>query len=124
MYQAGIKIAMGTDMGFEPDMGSNAAELEIYVKLGMKPMEAIQTTTKNAAEALKMGKDLGTLEAGKIADLVAVDGDPSRNIRCLQQKKNIHLVMKEGRVYADRRAGMNKNVVNVKPGDWKIIDYL
>ena len=71
-----------------------------------------------------MGKDLGTLEAGKIADLVAVDGDPSRNIRCLQQKKNIHLVMKEGRVYADRRAGMNKNVVNVKPGDWKIIDYL
>ncbi len=125
MYKAGIKIAMGTDMGFEPDMGSNSCELEIYVKLGMKPMHAIQTTTRNAAEALKMGKDLGTLEAGKLADIVAVDGDPSRNIRCLQQKKNIHLVMKEGRVYADRRpGGAHKSVVNVKPGEWKIIDYL
>jgi imidazolonepropionase-like amidohydrolase len=124
MYKAGVKIAMGTDMGFEPDMGSNAAELEIYVKLGMKPMDAILTTTRNAAQALKMEKDLGTLEAGKYADLIAVDGDPLKNIRCLQEKKNIRLVMKEGRVYADRRPGQAKNVVNVKPGDWKIIDYL
>ena len=68
MYKAGIKIAMGTDMGFEPDMGSNAAELEIYVKLGMKPMDAILTTTRNAAQALKQEKDLGTIEAGKLAD--------------------------------------------------------
>jgi imidazolonepropionase-like amidohydrolase len=124
MYKAGIKIAMGTDMGFEPDMGSNAAELEIYVKLGMKPMDAILTATRNAAQALKMEKDLGTLEAGKYADLIAVDGDPLKNIRCLQEKKNIKIVMKEGRVYADRRPGSSKNVVNVKPGDWKIIDYL
>ena len=124
MHKAGVKIAMGTDMGFEPDMGSNAAELEIYVKLGMKPMDAILTTTRNAAQALKMDKDLGTLEAGKYADLIAVDGDPLKNIRCLQEKKNIRLVMKEGRVYADRRPGQNKSVVNVKPGDWKIIDYL
>jgi imidazolonepropionase-like amidohydrolase len=124
MYKAGIKIAMGTDMGFEPDMGSNAAELEIYVKLGMKPMDAILTTTRNAAQALKMDKDIGTLEAGKFADLIAVDGDPLKKIACLQEKKNIKLVMKEGRVYADRRPGKNKNVVNVKPGDWKIIDYL
>jgi imidazolonepropionase-like amidohydrolase len=125
MYKAGVKIAMGTDMGFEPDMGSNASELEIYVKLGMKPMDAIRTATRNAAEALKMGGELGTIEAGKLADIVAVDGDPARNIRCLQQKKNIHLVMKEGRVYADRRPnGTGKSVVNVKPGEWKIIDYL
>lgn len=125
MYKAGVKIAMGTDMGFEPDMGTNATELEIYVKLGMKPMDAIQTATKNAAEALKMEKDLGTIEPGKLADIIAVDGDPLRNIRCLQQKKNIQLVMKEGRVYADRRPnGTGKNVVNVKPGEWKIIDYL
>jgi len=124
MYKAGVKIAMGTDMGFEPDMGSNAAELEIYVKLGMKPMDAILTTTRNAAQALKMEKDLGTLEAGKYADLIAVDGDPVKNIRCLQEKKNIKIVMKEGRIYADRRPGKAKNVVNVSPGDWKIIDYL
>jgi imidazolonepropionase-like amidohydrolase len=124
MHKAGVNIAMGTDMGFEPDMGSNAGELEIYVKLGMKPMEAILTATRNAALALKQDRDLGTIEAGKFADLIAVDGDPLRNIRCLQEKKNIQLVMKEGRIYADRRPGRNKNVVNVKPGDWKIIDYL
>jgi imidazolonepropionase-like amidohydrolase len=124
MYKAGVRIAMGTDMGFEPDMGSNAAELEIYVKLGMKPMEAILTATRNAAQALKREKDLGTIEAGKLADLIAVDGDPLKDIRCLQDKRNIKIVMKEGGVYADRRPGKSKNVVNVKPGDWKIIDYL
>ena len=124
MHRAGVKIAMGTDMGFEPDMGSNAAELEIYVKLGMKPMDAILTTTRNAAQALKQEKNLGTIEAGKLADVIAVDGDPLKNIRCLQDKKNIKIVMKEGRIYADRRPGKSKNVVNVKPGDWKIIDYL
>jgi imidazolonepropionase-like amidohydrolase len=124
MHKAGVKIAMGTDMGFEPDMGSNAAELELYVKLGMKPMDAIMTTTRNAAQALKQEKDLGTIETGKLADVIAVDGDPLKNIRCLQDKKNIKVVMKEGRIYADRRPGKSKNVVNVKPGDWKIIDYL
>ncbi len=124
MHKAGIKIAMGTDMGFEPNMGSNAAELEIYVKLGMKPMDAILTTTRNAAQALKQEKDLGTIEAGKLADLIAVDGDPLKKISCLQEKKNIKVVMKEGRIYADRRPGKSKNVVNAKPGDWKIIDYL
>jgi len=124
MYRGGVRIAMGTDMGFEPDMGSNAGELEIYVKLGMKPMDAILTATRNAAQALKMEKDLGTIEAGKLADIIAVDGDPLKNIRCLQEKKNIRIVMKEGRIYADRRPGRNKNVVDVKPGEWKIIDYL
>jgi imidazolonepropionase-like amidohydrolase len=124
MHKAGVKIAMGTDMGFEPHMGSNAAELEIYVKLGMKPMDAILTATRNAGEALKMGGKLGTIEAGKLADIIAVDGDPLKDIKVLQQKKNIKIVMKEGKVYADRRPGHGKNVVNVKQGDWKIIDYL
>jgi imidazolonepropionase-like amidohydrolase len=71
-----------------------------------------------------MDKDIGTIQAGKFADIIAVNGDPLKNIRCIQDKKNIQLVMKEGKVYADRRPGRNKNVVNVKPGDWKIIDYL
>jgi imidazolonepropionase-like amidohydrolase len=124
MYKAGIKIAMGTDMGFEPHMGTNAAELEIYVKLGMRPMHAIQTATKNAAEAIKLGAELGTIEAGKLADIIAVKGDPIADIACLQQKANMQLVMKEGRVYADRRPGKSRNVVNVKQGDWKIVDYL
>jgi imidazolonepropionase-like amidohydrolase len=124
MHKAGVKIAMGTDMGFDPEMGANAAELEIYVKLGMKPMEAIQTTTLNAARLLKLEKELGTVEAGKLADIIAVKGDPLKDIRVLQEKKNIQIVMKEGRVYADRRPGHSMNVVNVNPGEWKIIDYL
>lgn len=124
MYKAGVRIAMGTDMGFEPHMGTNAAELEIYVKLGMKPMDAILAATRNAAQALKREHELGTIEAGKLADIIAVDGDPLKDIACLQKKQNIKLVMREGKVYADRRPGRNKNVVNAKPGEWKIADYL
>lgn len=125
MYKAGINIAMGTDMGFDPEMGSNAAELAIYVELGMKPMHALQTATLNAAKAIKLDKELGTLEKGKLADIVAVGGDPLADIKCLQEKKNIQIVMKEGKVYADRRpGGASKNVVNAQPGSWKIIDYL
>ena len=122
MYKAGIKIAMGTDMGFEPHFGTNSWELEVYVALGMTPMHAIQTATKNAAEAIKLGKDLGTIEAGKYADIVAVHGDPLADIRILQEKKAIHMVMKEGKVYADRRPGKCKNVVPAE--SWKKIDYL
>jgi len=124
MHRAGVKIAMGTDMGYDPQMGTNARELEVYVDLGMKPMDAILTTTRNAARALKLDKEIGTLESGKLADIIAVAGDPLKDIRCLQEKKNIRLVMKEGRIYADRRPGKNRNVVNVKPGEWKIVDYL
>ena len=100
MYKAGVKIAMGTDMGFEPHMGTNAAE------------------------AIKLGDELGTLEAGKLADVIAVNGDPLQDIACLQDKKKMVLVMKEGRIYADRRPGRSKSVVNVQPGEWKIVDYL
>jgi imidazolonepropionase-like amidohydrolase len=124
MYRAGVNIAMGTDMGFDPEMGTNAAELEIYVKLGMSPMHALQTATINGARAIKLEKQLGSLEGGKLADVVAVAGDPLDDITCLQQKKNIQLVMKEGHVYADRRPGHSKSVVNAEPGSWKIIDYL
>ena len=125
MYRAGVNIAMGTDMGFDPEMGSNSSELAIYVKLGMEPMHALQTATINAAKALKIDRDLGSLEVGKLADIVAVEGNPLTNIACLQEKRNIRLVMKEGEVFADRRPGRPpKNVVNAQPGSWKVLDYL
>ena len=121
-HKAGVNIAMGTDMGFEPGMGSNAFELETYVGLGMKPMDAILTTTRNAAMALKMDKDLGTLEAGKLADIVAVDGDPLADIRILQERKRIQMVMKEGKIYVDRRPGQSIEVVQAEPDSWRKID--
>jgi imidazolonepropionase-like amidohydrolase len=124
MYKAGINIAMGTDMGFDPEMGTNAAELEIYANLGMAPMDVLLTCTRNAARAIKLDKEIGTLEAGKLADIVAVAGDPLADVRCLQEKRNIQIVMKEGKVYADRRPGHSKSVVNAQPGSWKIVDYL
>ena len=78
-------------------MGTNAAELEIYVKLGMKPMDAILTATRNAAEAIKLGQ--GPRHASRRASSPTSsrsNGDPLADIACLQEKKNIQLVMKEG----------------------------
>jgi imidazolonepropionase-like amidohydrolase len=124
MHKTGVKIAMGTDMGFDPEMGTNAKELGIYVSLGMSTMEALQTATINGARAIKMEREIGSIEPGKFADILAIAGDPTENISVLEGKDNIQMVMKEGRVYADRRAGHNKNVVSVKPGEWKKIDYL
>jgi imidazolonepropionase-like amidohydrolase len=113
---------MGTDMGYEPGMGSNAYELEIYVDLGMTPMEAIMTTTRNAAEAAHIADDLGTVEAGKLADVVAVDGNPLDDIRILQEREKIHMVMKEGHVFVDRRPGHSKEIIPAEPDTWSIID--
>ncbi len=119
MHQAGVKMAMGTDTQLDPEMGSQAIELEVYVEYGMTPMEAIQTATGNAAEALQISRDVGTIEAGKFADIIAVDGDPLLDIRVLQEKAKIRLVMKEGRVYVDRRPGHEKYVIHDQSYDWK-----
>ena len=115
MHQAGIKIAMGTDLGPEPEIGTNAKELELYVELGMTPMEAIQTATKNAAEAMWLGKDLGTIEAGKLADILAIDGDPSRDISVLSSKDNIRMVMKEGEAWVDKISPQHRRWSSVNP---------
>jgi len=103
-YEAGVKMAMGTDCGYTPcPHGTNAYELELMMKYtGMSAMEAIVITTKNCAEALKMGDKLGTIEKGKLADIVVVDGNPLADIKVLQDKAKISLVMKEGSVYVNR----------------------
>jgi len=105
-YQAGVKIALGTDF-CGPDLiphGENAVELEIYVnQLGMTPMEAIVCATKVGAEALGIEKMLGTLEKGKIADILIIDGDPLENISILQKKENISVVMKNGQIVVNKR---------------------
>ncbi|MBT54866.1 MAG: hypothetical protein CMF72_15885 [Mameliella sp.] len=122
MHKAGVKIIMGTDMGQEPDMGSNALELEVYVQLGMTPMEAILTTTRNAAEALHMEKDIGTLDAGKLADILLIDGNPAEDITVLQPRENIKVVMKDGKIFVDRRNGKDKSVITVDYGSWQLAD--
>jgi imidazolonepropionase-like amidohydrolase len=98
-YKAGVKIAFGTDAGVFPH-GENAHEFELMVQAGMPPLFAIQAATTHAAELLKHDKDLGSLGAGKFADVVAVEGNPLENISLLKQ---VSFVMKEGVVY--KRSG-------------------
>jgi imidazolonepropionase-like amidohydrolase len=94
-YKAGVKIAFGTDAGVYPH-GQNAHEFELMVQAGMPPLFAIQTATVNAAQLLKRDKDLGSVTAGKLADLVAVAGNPVDDISLLKQ---VSFVMKDGIVY-------------------------
>ncbi|HZQ17819.1 MAG TPA: amidohydrolase family protein [Terriglobales bacterium] len=91
---AGVKIGMGTDAAVYPH-GLNAHELAVYVSLGMSPLQAIQTATINDADLLGWSDKVGTLDPGKWADIIAVDGDPSRDVTTLQHVK---FVMKGGEV--------------------------
>ena len=99
-FQAGVKIGMGTDAAVYPH-GLNAHELAVYVSLGMTPLQAIQTATINDADLLGWSDKVGTLEAGKWADVIAVDGDPLHDITTLQHVK---FVMKSGEVVKNEYA--------------------
>ncbi|MCS7385486.1 MAG: amidohydrolase family protein [archaeon GB-1867-005] len=104
-YEAGVKIATGTDFGGPPlwRMGTNAMELELLVdEVGFKPMDAIVSATKIAAEACGLADKIGTIEVGKLADVIVVDGNPLEDIRVLRKIENIRLVMKEGRIEVNR----------------------
>jgi imidazolonepropionase-like amidohydrolase len=94
-YQSGVKIAFGTDQGVAPH-GENAREFIYMVEAGMPPMKAIQAATLSASQLLEMDKDIGTVEAGKFADLIAVPGDPLADIKLMT---NVTFVMKAGTVY-------------------------
>jgi len=92
----GVRVAMGSDQSHRLLTGENLVELEWMVQhLGLSPMQAIVAGTKTAAECLERA-DLGALEAGKLADVVVVDGDPLDDIRALGDAKRIPLVMKGG----------------------------
>ena len=98
---AGVKVALGTDAAVYPH-GLNAHELEVYVvDYGMTPLAAIQTTTLNAADLMGWTDRTGTLEPGKWADIIAVNGDPLQDVRILQQ---VPFVMKSGKIYKNELA--------------------
>jgi imidazolonepropionase-like amidohydrolase len=91
----GVKIGLGTDAGVYPH-GRNAEEFHQMVDLGMKPVDALKAGTSSDADLLGLADKIGTLEAGKLADIVAVPGDPTQNIR---QTEHVFFVMKEGVIF-------------------------
>jgi len=93
-FTSGVKIAFGTDAAVYPH-GLNANEFAKMVQMGMTPLAAIQAATVNAADLLGWSDRVGTLEPGKFADLIAVDGDPLADVRVLQ---SVRFVMKGGEV--------------------------
>ncbi|HVM93370.1 MAG TPA: amidohydrolase family protein [Terriglobales bacterium] len=93
-FAAGVKIGFGTDAAVYPH-GLNAHEFAVYVRLGMTPLQAIQTATVNDADLLGWSDRIGAVEAGKFADLIAVDGDPLADVTTLERVK---FVMKGGEV--------------------------
>ena len=97
----GVKVVAGTDAGGHGHP-ANAGELECLVKAGMTPMQALQAATGWAAECLGQEADLGTVAAGRLADLVAVTGDPLADITLLRDEKRIALVIKDGTIAANR----------------------
>jgi len=96
----GVKIGLGTDAAVYPH-GRNVEEFHQMADLGMKPIDALKAGTSMDAELLGLADKIGTLEAGKIADVVAVPGDPVQNIR---QTEHVFFVMKEGVIYRNDRA--------------------
>jgi imidazolonepropionase-like amidohydrolase len=93
---AGVKIVFGTDMGGIPWTEPIAQEFQQMVKLGMSPMDAIKSATSRPADMLDMSGEIGVIAAGAFADIVAVDGDPLRDVKILE---NVQFVMKEGKVF-------------------------
>jgi imidazolonepropionase-like amidohydrolase len=100
---AGVRIAAGTDAGGHGHP-SNALEIECLVKAGLTPLQALRAATGWAAECLGLDRDIGTVEEGKLADLVVVAGDPVTDVAVLQDPARIALVLKDGEVIANRLA--------------------
>ena len=94
-YQAGVPIAFGTDSGVSPH-GENWKEFLYMAEAGMPVIEAIQSATKSAAELLDAWQDLGSIEPGKYADIIALSGDPRQDVQAFGQ---VRFVMKGGKVY-------------------------
>ena len=101
MHKRGIRLAIGGDYGFAwTPMGTNAKDLEYFVDLlGFTPMEALLAGTKIGGEMMKMGNELGMIREGYLADMLLVDGDPSRDVRVLQDKKRLVAIMKDGKFH-------------------------
>lgn len=103
--EAGIQIALGTDFSNSPNTPylENGREFEAMTRAGMTNMEAVRAGTINAARVMRMDREVGSLEAGKLADVVVVDGNPLEDIDCLTSADHVRMVLKGGVVEKDAR---------------------
>jgi imidazolonepropionase-like amidohydrolase len=101
LHSAGVNIAAGTDSGTPGVVIGKGLhkELELMVEAGISPMKAIMAGTRNAADNLGRASELGTIEPGKLADIIAVSGDPLKDIR---DTRKIKLVIKDGNILVNR----------------------
>jgi len=99
-----VKVAMGTDAGVGKH-GTNAEEVRLLVETGMTPMQAIVAATKTASECVQMASDIGTLEPGKLADLLVVDGDPLADVSVLEDRSKLLVIMQAGRAHKNVLGG-------------------
>ena len=94
-YKKGVKIVLGTDSGVSPH-GTNNLEFGLMAEIGMKNADILRAATLDAAKLLRIANRIGTLEVGKLADIVAVEGNPMEDIRAMVR---VVFVMKDGKVY-------------------------
>ena len=101
--EAGVRIAMGTDAGTPFNThGHNLGELERLVERGFTPMEALEAGTRIASEVLGLESQIGTIEVGKLADLVVVEGNPMEDVGMLLSEEAVHLVMQGGKLVKEK----------------------
>ena len=99
--KAGARMIFSTDAGIYPH-GDNARQFAVMVRFGMTPLDAIRTATTNAAQALGREADVGAIAVGRFGDLVAVDGDPTRDVTLLERPA---AVVKGGKLVRGRQGG-------------------
>ncbi|MBY8999123.1 MAG: amidohydrolase family protein, partial [Candidatus Thorarchaeota archaeon] len=104
---SGVKIAAGSDITGAPlfggyPMGKNAVELEYLTRCGLSPMESLMAATKIGAEALGLIDQIGTVESGKLADILVINGNPLEDIKLLQNSDTIRMIIKNGDIVVDR----------------------
>jgi imidazolonepropionase-like amidohydrolase len=107
----GVRISFGTDAAVYPH-GQNAREFKLMVNLGMSPIDALKSATVTDAELLGIAQKVGTLEKGKLADVIAVPGDPTADITATER---VSFVMKEGRIIRQAPSGAEKAEKTASP---------
>jgi imidazolonepropionase-like amidohydrolase len=122
LYRRGLRILPGGDYGFAWNpMGTNARDLEHFVKIiGLSPAQALVAATKWGGEIMGQGHELGRIADGYLADLLVVTGDPTEDVRVLQNRGNLHVIMKDGRLHKAPDCGLDQKPRPTK-GDVKAV---